>query len=93
MLVPVKWSFEQRSAFPIMEIWGKCPISNPYVELYLIKQATSYIQEATKYDGKPYPRVPEFESFQSLTVGFSLVFPDDKHLRKFLQEVRQEETS
>lgn len=84
-MIPVSWSFRQKSVMPIIEVKGESPAKES--ELIMIQNAVEIIEKASEFKGIPYQNSPSPSNNFSLTVSFSPIFPSDQDLTSFMETI------
>ena len=89
MLIPVMWSFRRKNIMPIVEVKGESQVE--IGEFFMIHQAVEIIEKARVFKGIPCQDPPSQPNEVKLTVYFSLIFPSEKELASFMEDINNME--
>ena len=83
MMYGVLWTFERKNLIPIVSVRAETDLIE--AERFILYSVVDFINTvSTKFDAKPYECIPNFKPVSNLTISFSLIFPDESSLKKFM---------
>lgn len=87
MIFPVRWSWKRKSLMPIIEAKAESPLKEAV--LIMVHEAVEMIDMASEYKGVPCSVYSLPVNDISVTVSFSLIFPSEKELTSFMEDIRK----
>lgn len=87
MIIPISWTFQRKSAFPIIEVQGMSTVDKS--ENIMIGRAIEILEMAKRFKGCAYSNAPDFTPTNNFTVSFSIIFPDETEITSFLEYLQK----